>query len=66
METGRDAGALEAGREAYVKSSMEVGKGWLGDRSTGSWQRSIERVAWRLKKAGRETEALAAGREAYM
>ncbi len=51
--------------ETQTKSSMEVGKGWQGERITGSWQRSIYRVAWRLEKTGREAGALAVVRKAY-
>jgi hypothetical protein len=36
-------------------------RGWQGCRSTDSWKRSID---VKESKAGRETEALAAGREA--
>jgi hypothetical protein len=44
--------------EKHIKRSIEVGKGWQGDRSTGSWQRSIHvmsTIARRLEMAGRET-----------
>jgi hypothetical protein len=69
MEVGKGwQGVRRTGRwqrSIYEERSIEVGEGCQGDKSPGRWQRSIQGVAWRLEKAGRETEALAAGREAY-